>query len=384
MDLEELLKEEPKLTFQPELKSEEIITAPQVQIEEVKEEEDYAKEEQYLTEEERNQVEQFVEQIKLEDSSLILQYGSGVQKKMSDFSEGTLEKVKSKDLGEIGQLLNGVVLELKDFNGEEEKGVLGFFKKKADKVSSLRLKYDKAEVSIDRICKTLEGHQMQLLKDSSMMDQLYELNKVYFRELTMYILAGKKRLSKARKEELPKLKEKAMMTGSQEDAQAVNDLESMINRFDKKIHDLELTRMISLQMAPQIRMVQSSDIVMAEKIQSTLVNTIPLWKNQMIIALGVEHSKRAAEAQREVTDFTNELLKKNAQRLKMATIETAKESERSIVDMETLVATNEALISTMDEVMKIQEEGRAKRREAEGRLVELEDELKNKLLQVRK
>lgn len=384
MDLEELLKEEPKLTFQPELKSEEIITAPQVQIEEVKEEEDYAKEEQYLTEEERNQVEQFVEQIKLEDSSLILQYGSGVQKKMSDFSEGTLEKVKSKDLGEIGQLLNGVVLELKDFNGEEEKGVLGFFKKKADKVSSLRLKYDKAEVSIDRICKTLEGHQMQLLKDSSMMDQLYELNKVYFRELTMYILAGKKRLSKARKEELPKLKEKAMMTGSQEDAQAVNDLESMINRFDKKIHDLELTRMISLQMAPQIRMVQSSDIVMAEKIQSTLVNTIPLWKNQMIIALGVEHSKRAAEAQKEVTDFTNELLKKNAQRLKMATIETAKESERSIVDMETLVATNEALISTMDEVMKIQEEGRAKRREAEGRLVELEDELKNKLLQVRK
>lgn len=384
MDLEELLKEEPKLTFQPELKSEEIITAPQVQIEEVKEEEDYAKEEQYLTEEERNQVEQFVEQIKLEDSSLILQYGSGVQKKMSDFSEGTLEKVKSKDLGEIGQLLNGVVLELKDFNGEEEKGVLGFFKKKADKVSSLRLKYDKAEVSIDRICKTLEGHQVQLLKDSSMMDQLYELNKVYFRELTMYILAGKKRLSKARKEELPKLKEKAMMTGSQEDAQAVNDLESMINRFEKKIHDLELTRMISLQMAPQIRMVQSSDIVMAEKIQSTLVNTIPLWKNQMIIALGVEHSKRAAEAQREVTDFTNELLKKNAQRLKMATIETAKESERSIVDMETLVATNEALISTMDEVMKIQEEGRAKRREAEGRLVELEDELKNKLLQVRK
>lgn len=384
MDLEELLKEEPKLTFQPELKPEEIITAPQVQIEEVKEEEDYAKEEQYLTEEERNQVEQFVEQIKLEDSSLILQYGSGVQKKMSDFSEGTLEKVKSKDLGEIGQLLNGVVLELKDFNGEEEKGVLGFFKKKADKVSSLRLKYDKAEVSIDRICKTLEGHQVQLLKDSSMMDQLYELNKVYFRELTMYILAGKKRLSKARKEELPKLKEKAMMTGSQEDAQAVNDLESMINRFDKKIHDLELTRMISLQMAPQIRMVQSSDIVMAEKIQSTLVNTIPLWKNQMIIALGVEHSKRAAEAQREVTDFTNELLKKNAQRLKMATIETAKESERSIVDMETLVATNEALISTMDEVMKIQEEGRAKRREAEGRLVELEDELKNKLLQVRK
>lgn len=384
MDLEELLKEEPKLTFQPELKSEEIITAPQVQIEEVKEEEDYAKEEQYLTQEERNQVEQFVEQIKLEDSSLILQYGSGVQKKMSDFSEGTLEKVKSKDLGEIGQLLNGVVMELKDFNGEEEKGVLGFFKKKADKVSSLRLKYDKAEVSIDRICKTLEGHQMQLLKDSSMMDQLYELNKVYFRELTMYILAGKKRISKARKEELPKLKEKAMLTGSQEDAQAVNDLESMINRFDKKIHDLELTRMISLQMAPQIRMVQSSDIVMAEKIQSTLVNTIPLWKNQMIIALGVEHSKRAAEAQREVTDFTNELLKKNAQRLKMATIETAKESERSIVDMETLVATNEALISTMDEVMKIQEEGRAKRREAEGRLVELEDELKNKLLQARK
>lgn len=383
MELEELLKEEPKLTLHPELKPDDLVVPPKEEVKEVKED-DYTKEEQYLTEEERSQVEQFVDQIKIEDSSMILQYGSGVQKKMSDFSEGTLEKVKSKDLGEIGQLLNGVVLELKDFNEEEEKGVLGFFKKKADKVSSLRLKYDKAEESIDRICKTLEGHQVQLLKDSSMMDQLYELNKVYFRELTMYILAGKKRLSKARNTELPKLKEKAMLTGSQEDAQAVNDMDAMINRFEKKIHDLELTRMISLQMAPQIRMVQSSDIIMSEKIQSTLVNTIPLWKNQMIIALGVEHSKKAAEAQREVTDFTNELLKKNAERLKMATIETAKESERSIVDMETLTATNEALISTMDEVMKIQEEGRVKRREAEVKLVELEDELKNKLLGMRR
>ena len=272
------------------------------------------------------------------------------------------------------------VYEEEQYLTEEEKGIVGFFKKKASKAQTLKLRYSKAEGSIDQICEKLEGHQVQLLKDSAMLDQLYDLNKVYFRELTMYILAGKKKLEKETNEVLPALRKKAQETGSQEDAQEVNDREALCNRFEKKIHDLELTRMVSLQMAPQIRMVQASDITMSEKIQSTLVNTIPLWKSQMIIALGVEHSREAAEAQRKVTDLTNDLLKKNAEKLKTATIETAKESERGIIDMETLVATNESLMSTIDEVMKIQQEGREKRREAEGKLVELEDELKQKLL----
>ena len=354
--------------------------ASELPAEEKKAEPKVYEEEQYLTEEEKKQVDAFVEQIQLEDSTSILQYGAGTQKKMSDFSEGTLEKVRSKDLGEIGDLLNGVVVELKGFDEEEEKGIVGFFKKKASKAQTLKLRYSKAEGSIDQICEKLEGHQVQLLKDSAMLDQLYDLNKVYFRELTMYILAGKKKLEKETNEVLPALRKKAQETGSQEDAQEVNDREALCNRFEKKIHDLELTRMVSLQMAPQIRMVQASDITMSEKIQSTLVNTIPLWKSQMIIALGVEHSREAAEAQRKVTDLTNDLLKKNAEKLKTATIETAKESERGIIDMETLVATNESLMSTIDEVMKIQQEGREKRREAEGKLVELEDELKQKLL----
>ena len=266
------------------------------------------------------------------------------------------------------------------FDEEEEKGIKGFFKKKISKAQTLKLRYSKIEGNIDEICEKLEGHQVQLLKDSAMLDQLYELNKVYFRELTMYILAGKKKLEEEENEVIPALRKKAELSGRQEDAQEVNDREALCNRFDKKIHDLELTRMVSLQMAPQIRMVQASDITMSEKIQSTLVNTIPLWKSQMIIALGVEHSREAAEAQRKVTDLTNDLLKKNAEKLKTATIETAKESERGIIDMETLVATNESLMSTIDEVMKIQQEGREKRREAEGKLVELEDELKQKLL----
>ena len=248
----------------------------------------------------------------------------------------------------------------------------------------MKLRYDKAEASIEKICKTLEGHQIQLLKDSALLDQLYELNKVYFAELNMYILAGKKKLQQVRTEELPALRAKAAASGMSSDAQDVNDLEALCNRFEKKIHDLELTRMVSLQMAPQIRMVQSSDITMSEKIQSTLVNTIPLWKSQMVIALGVEHSRKAAEAQSQVSDLTNELLKKNAEKLKMATLETAKESERGIVDMETLIATNESLISTIDEVMKIQDEGRVKRREAEAKLTEMEEELKQKLLSMRK
>ena len=338
-------------------------------------------EEKYLTDAEKKQVEEFAEQIELKDSAAILQYGSGIQKKMSDFSEGTLNKVRNKDLGEIGDLLSGVVTELKEFDEEESKGVLGFFKKKMAKVESLKLKYDKAEASIEKVSKTLEGHQMQLLKDSALLDQLYDLNKVYFRELNMYILAGKKKLDQVLSQELPQARAKAAASGAPEDAQEVSDMEAMCNRFEKKIHDLELTRMVSLQMAPQIRMIQSSDTMMAEKIQSTLVNTIPLWKSQMIIALGVEHSRQAAEAQREVSDFTNTLLRKNAEKLKTATVETAKESERGIVDMETLIATNENLISTIDEVMRIQSEGRQKRREAEVRLTELEDQLKNKLLE---
>ena len=380
MDIEQLLKEGPTLTLDPLEEAMELEISGGGDIAEQKTVTEY-EEEKYLTEEEKKQVDDFVKQIELKDSTSILQYGAGVQKKMSDFSEGTLNKVKSKDLGEIGDLLNSVVTELKEFDEEESKGVLGFFKKKAAKAEVMKLKYDKAEANIEKICKTLEGHQIQLLKDSALLDQLYDLNKVYFRELNMYILAGKKKLNQVTEEELPKLRQKSAASGAPEDAQEVSDMEALCNRFEKKIHDLELTRMVSLQMAPQIRMVQSSDVTMSEKIQSTLVNTIPLWKSQMVIALGIEHSRRAAEAQRQVSDLTNELLKKNAEKLKMATVETARESERGIVDMETLVETNEKLISTIDEVMQIQSEGRQKRREAEARLTELEDQLKNKLLQ---
>ena len=380
MDIEQLLKEGPTLTLDPLEEAMELEISGGGDIAEQKTVTEY-EEEKYLTEEEKKQVDDFVKQIELKDSTSILQYGAGVQKKMSDFSEGTLNKVKSKDLGEIGDLLNSVVTELKEFDEEESKGVLGFFKKKAAKAEVMKLKYDKAEANIEKICKTLEGHQIQLLKDSALLDQLYDLNKVYFRELNMYILAGKKKLNQVTEEELPKLRQKAAASGAPEDAQEVSDMEALYNRFEKKIHDLELTRMVSLQMAPQIRMVQSSDVTMSEKIQSTIVNTSPLWKSQMVIALGIEHSRRAAEAQRQVSDLTNELLKKNAEKLKMATVETARESERGIVDMETLVETNEKLISTIDEVMQIQSEGRQKRREAEARLTELEDQLKNKLLQ---
>lgn len=379
MDIEQLLKEGPSLTLNPEEEFSDL-AVEEPKKEEVQAEEAY-EEEKYLTDAEKKQVDAFVKEIELKDSAAILQYGSGIQKKMSDFSEGTLNKVRNKDLGEIGELLSGVVTELKAFDEEESKGVFGFFKKKIAKAEALKLKYDKAEASIERVSKTLEGHQMQLLKDSALLDQLYDLNKVYFRELNMYILAGKKKLRQVMEEELPQARARATASGMPEDAQEVSDIEAMCNRFEKKIHDLELTRMVSLQMAPQIRMIQSSDAMMAEKIQSTLVNTIPLWKSQMIIALGVEHSRQASEAQREVSDFTNSLLKKNAEKLKTATVETARESERGIVDMETLIATNENLISTIDEVMRIQSEGREKRREAEVRLTELEDQLKNKLLE---
>ena len=335
-----------------------------------------------LSEEERRMVDQFTKQIDLHNSNIILQYGAGTQKKMADFSEKALENVQTKDLGEIGSLLTGVVTELKGFDAEEEKGFLGLFKKPVNKLSILKMKYDKAETNVNKICKVLEGHQMQLMKDAAILDKMYEQNKVYFKEISMYILAGKKKLEEVRRTELPALIEKADRSGLPEDAQEAKDLEALCTRFEKKIHDLELTRMISIQTAPQIRLVQNNDTIMVEKIQSTIVNTIPLWKSQMVLALGVEHSAQAAQAQREVTDLTNELLKKNAQRLKVATIETARESERGIVDMETLRLTNESLISTLDEVMRIQQEGKEKRREAEMEINRMEGELKAKLLQI--
>lgn len=335
-----------------------------------------------LSAEERRMVEEFTNQIDLHNSNIVLQYGAGTQKKMADFSEKALENVQTKDLGEIGDLITGVVTELKGFDAEEERGFLGFFKKSTQKLSVLKTKYDKAETNVNKIVKILEGHQVQLLKDSAILDKMYEQNKVYFKELSMYILAGKRKLEQVRRTELPALLEKANRSGLPEDAQEAKDLDSLCNRFEKKIHDLELTRMISIQTAPQIRLVQNNDTIMVEKIQSTIVNTIPLWKSQMVIAMGVEHSAQAAQAQREVTDLTNDLLRKNAEKLKMATIETAKESERGVVDMETLRITNESLISTLDEVMRIQKEGREKRREAEGEIQRLEGELKKKLLQL--
>ena len=335
-----------------------------------------------LTPEEKQTVMQFAQQIDLTNSQMILQYGAGTQKKMADFSENALENVRTKDMGEIGELLTGVVKELKDFDEEEEKGFLGFFKRSGNKVNAMKAKYAKAETNINQIVKVLDSHQVQLLKDVALLDKMYELNLTYFKELTLYILAGKQKLNEVRTTKLAEMIRRAQTTGATEDAQAARDLESMCSRFEKKIHDLELTRQISIQTAPQIRLVQSNDTTMVEKIQSTIVNTIPLWKSQMVLALGVEHSAQAAQAQREVTDMTNELLKKNAEKLKMATLETARESERGIVDMETLKATNESLISTLDEVLKIQQEGRKKRKEAEIEMQKMENDLKQKLLQV--
>lgn len=337
-----------------------------------------------LTPEEKKMIDDFVNQIDLAKSNQILQYGVGAQKKIADFSESALSNVKTKDLGEIGEMLSGVVTELKSFDvDEEEKGFFGLFKKSSNKLTAMKAKYDKAEVNINKICESLEANQMQLLKDIAMLDKMYDLNKTYFKELSMYILAGKKKLDKVQKEELPVLMEKSAASGLPDDAQAVNDMIALCNRFEKKIHDLELTRMISIQMAPQIRLVQGNDTIMAEKIQSIIVNTIPLWKGQMVLALGVTHSGQAAKAQREVTNMTNELLRKNAEILKTATIDTAKESERGIIDIETLRITNESLISTLDEVMRIQQEGRQKRKEAEIELSRIERELKSKLLEMK-
>lgn len=335
-----------------------------------------------LTPEEQKMVDDFAQQIDLDDSTTILQYGAGTQKKMADFSESALEKVRSKDLGEVGDLLSSVVTELKGFDTEEEKGLFGFFKKGKNKIEALKTRYAKVETNIESICKVLEGHQIQILKDIAVMDKMYEANLTYFKELTMYILAGKKKLEQTRDTELARLLEKAKASGLPEDVQAAKDLESKCQRFEKKLHDLELTRTISIQTAPQIRMVQGNNTLMVEKIQSTLVNTIPLWKSQMVLALGVAHSGEAVRAQREVTDMTNELLRKNAETLKMATVDTARETERGIVDIETLQHTNQTLISTLDEVMDIQQEGRRKRAEAETELRRMENELKEKLLEV--
>ena len=342
-----------------------------------------ALDENILTEEERRTVDAFAKQIDLTNSTMVLQYGAGTQKKMADFSESALENVRSKDLGEVGELLSGVVKELKDFDEEEEKGFFGIFKKASNRIESMKAKYAKAEANVNEIVKVLEKHQVQLMKDTALLDKMYELNLTYFKELSMYILVGKKKLQEVRGTQLAELMSRAQASGLPEDAQAAKDLNSLCDRFEKKIHDLELTRMISIQTAPQIRLVQNNDTLMAEKIQSTIVNTIPLWKSQMVLALGVEHSTQAAKAQRQVTDMTNELLRKNAEKLKMATVDTARESERGIVDMETLKATNESLISTLDEVMNIQREGRQKRQEAEAELRTMEQELKNKLLEIR-
>ncbi len=341
--------------------------------------------ESVLTEEEKKMVDEFSQKIDVRNSGAILQYGAGSQKKMADFSEKALENVRTKDMGEVGNMIAGLVTELQSFDvSEDEKGFLGLFKKQGNKIAALKAKYDKAEVNVDKICKTLEDHQAQLIKDIAVLDNMYDLNLNYFKELTMYILAGKQRLNEVREGELKELIAKAQESGQPEDAQAAKDLEALCLRFEKKIHDLELTRMIAVQTAPQIRLVQDSDTMMVEKIQSTLVNTIPLWKNQMVIALGVEHSNQAAKAQREVTNLTNELLKKNAETLKTATVEVAKESERGIVDIETLKSTNATLISTLDEVVKIQAEGRQKRRNAEAEMQKMESELKNKLLEMSK
>ena len=338
-----------------------------------------------LSPEEEKIVAEFLPKIDVRDSNLVLQYGAGSQQKIADFSENILNTVRTKDLGEVGEVLSSVVTELKDFDvQEQEKGFLSFFKKSANKITALQTKYDKAEANVDKIVEVLEGHQIQLMKDTAMLDQMYEMNVVYFKELSMYIIAGKRKLEEVRGGELAELMAKAQASSLQEDAQAANDLANLCDRFEKKIYDLELTRMISIQMAPQIRLIQNNNAVMSDKIQSTIVNTIPLWKSQMVLALGVEHSRQAAAAQRQVTDMTNELLKRNSETLKLATIDTAKESERGVVDLETLKQTNENLISTRDEVLRIQDEGRQKRHEAEMELAQIEGQLKNKLLEIRR
>ncbi len=370
-------------TEKPTLVFDEAVAPETAELPTTKKEE--MQEEIVLTAEEQAQVDAFAKQIDLSNSTAILNYGAGTQKKLSDFSEKALDSLRTKDMGEVGDMITKLIGELKNFEiDEEEKGLKALFKKSANKVTALKAKYAKVETNVNVITTELERHETTLLKDVAMLDQLYEANLAYFKELTMYIAAGKKKLENTRNTELVNLQNKAAETGLPEDVQAAKDLAAMCDRFEKKLYDLQLTRTIALQSGPQIRMVQSSDTMMAEKIQSTIVNTIPLWKNQMVIAIGVEHSNQAAKAQREVSDMTNALLKKNADALKTATIETVKESERGIVDIETIKHTNQQLISTMDEVLRIQAEGKEKRRNAEKELSQIENELKTKLLEASK
>ena len=381
-DIDELLKEAPTLTFgtmtapkEPEQKQ---VTQEEVE-KQVKEQLEIE-----LTPEERKMVDDFAKQIDIKNTQMVLQYGAGCQKKIADFSESALGSVRTKDMGQVGDMLTAVVAELRSIEDDDEDkgGFFGLFKKNVNKLANLKAKYDSANANVEKIVEALEKHQITLLKDVAMLDKMYELNQNYFKELSMYILAGKQRLKEAEEVELVALREKAEKSQLPEDVQAARDFAEMCNRFEKKIHDLELTRMVALQMAPQIRMIQNNDTVMSDKIQSTLVNTIPLWKNQMVIAMGLQHSLDAAKAQNEVSNITNDLLKKNADALKTATIETAKASERGIVDIETLQATNQTLISTLDEVLKIQEDGREKRRNAEAELQKIEAEMRSKLLEV--
>ena len=367
--------ETPSLTLEPDLgefeKKEEVLPKKQTQKEEVP----------VLTPEEQKMVNDFAAKIDIENTNQILQYGAGTQKKMADFSDTALENVKTQDLGEIGELISNVVGELKDFDVQEEGKFFGFFRKQTSKIENLKNKYDKAQANVEKITDSLQQHQVRLMKDSAMLDKMYEQNLNYFKELTMYILAGKKKLEETRNGKLAEMKNKAALSGLPEDAQAARDLDEKCSRFEKKLHDLELTRTIAMQTAPQIRLIQNNDTVMVEKIQTTIVNTIPLWKSQMVLALGIAHSAEAA--QRQVTDITNELLRKNAETLHMATVETAKESERGIVDLETLQKTNADLIQTLDDVMRIQMEGRQKRQAAEMEMHRMEEELKRKLLEIR-
>ena len=380
---------ENKETITLELGVPELTVEPTTEIVEIPEQKDitvHYLENTKLTEAEQKMVDDFSEKIDLNDSGIVLQYGSAAQKKIADFSDNALEGVRTKDLGEVGNMIIDLVAELKGFNiePEEKKGFFSIFKKAGSGIAKLKTKYDKAEVNVDRITGVLEDHQNQLLTDIVMLDKMYENNLSYFKELTMYILAGKKKLEQERATTLIELEEKAKTSGLAEDAQAANDFANLCDRFEKKLHDLEMTRTISIQMAPQIRLIQNGDTLMAEKIQSTINNTIPLWKNQMVLALGLAHSKAAVEAQREVSDLTNELLKKNAEDLKTGTVAIAEESERSIVDIETVRYTNEQLISTLDEVLRIADEGRAKRLAAENEMIMIENELKTKLLDIRK
>ena len=375
MDFEEI--ETPSLTLEPELDLEPAQKAAPVPAEEP------AIPQPVLSPAEQKMVADFAAKIDIENTNQILQYGAGTQKKMADFSDTALANVRTQDLGEVGDLLVNVMGELKGLDQEEEKGIFGFFKKQSNKLELMKSKYAKAEVNVEKICSALEQHQVRLLKDSAVLDKMYDQNLAYFKELTMYILAGKQKLQDVQEGKLKELEATAQRTGLAEDAQAARDLAEKCNRFEKKIYDLELTRTISIQTAPQIRMIQNNDTVMVEKIQTTLVNTIPLWKNQMVLALGIAHSTEAATAQRQVNDVTNALLKKNAEALHMASVETAKEAERGIVDIETLKKTNQDLIATLDDVMKVQAEGRQKRLAAEAEMAKMEADLKNKLLEIR-